>query len=216
MAPFRSGMVAGSGVANPRAARSRAAVRTNSVPLAYRPGKAAASGVANPREAGSRAAGHDENNEGGRNMLTMANQAGVDDDARMFLAGDYFHEEVGSRIREGGSSTASRRDRSISADPTDAELAMRMRLTWVQDKAAMATIHCGYWTELRSPVAAAMLLPLTATRSSWEQVDNQRQRSLGGVMQSGGSSSSSSSELGQVDNRRRPGDHVRNQIWDPL
>ena len=72
-------------------------MRTNSVPLAYRPGKAAASGVANPREAGSRAAGHDENNEGGRNMLTMANQAGVDDDVRMFLAGDYFHEEVGNR-----------------------------------------------------------------------------------------------------------------------
>ena len=123
-------MAAGSGVANPRAAGSRAAGRANSAPLASRSGMAAASGVANPRVAGSRAAaGFDGNlkNEGGRNMLTTANQVGVDDDVREILPEDYFHEEVGNPLREGGSSTA----------PTDAELAMRMRLTLAEGKAVL-------------------------------------------------------------------------------
>jgi len=147
------------------------------------------------------AAWFDENlkNEGDRNMLTMANQAVVDDDVREFLPEDYIPEEVGNLVREGSSSTANQRDRSNSADPTDAELAMRMRLTWVQDKAVL--FHCNAGGK-RSPFAAAMLPPFAVPGSSWEQVDNQMQRSLGGVVQSGGSSSSSSSSgRGQVGNQ---------------
>ena len=141
-------------------------------------------------------------------MLTTANQAGVDDDVREFLAEDHLkrlcktiweneseediqliidvdnqdhrdcmpdHEEVGNPLREGGSSTANLRDRSNSASPTDAELAMRMGLTWAEGKTVL--IHCNRG-EHRAPSAV-------------EQVDNLRQRSLGGVVQSGGSSSSS-------------------------
>ena len=48
----RSGMAAGSGVANPSTAGSRAAGRAKSAPLASPSGMAAGSGVANPRAAG--------------------------------------------------------------------------------------------------------------------------------------------------------------------
>ena len=151
-------MAAGSGVANPRAAGSRAAERER---------------ASSAHQFG--AAGFDENlkNECDRNMLTMANQAGVDDDVREFLPEDYFHEEVGNPVREGSSSTANQRDRSNSADPAHAELAMRMRLTWAEDKAVL--FHCSA-EGFRSPFAAAMLPPLAAPGSSLEQVDNQRQR----------------------------------------
>ena len=135
-------MAAGSGVANPRAAGSRAAGRANSAPLASRSGVAAGSRAAERERASSAhqfgADWFDENlkNEGDRNMLTMANQAGVDDDVREFSPEDSIPEEVGNLVREGSSSRS---------------LAMQIQSAWAVGKTV-----CFHTHNLR-PLSAAML-----------------------------------------------------------
>ena len=146
------------------------------------PGMAAGSGVANPRRreqgGGTRASF----------ILTSFGRPGSDDDVSEFCPEDYFSEVVGNHVRERSSSTANQRDRSNSADPAHAELAMRMRLTLAEDKAIL--FHCSA-EGFRSPLDSAMLPPIAAPGSSLEQVDNQMQRSLGEVVQIGDSSNSS-------------------------
>ena len=141
------------------------------------PGMAAGSGVANPKAAGIRAAE--------RERASSSHQfraAGFDDDVGEFCPEDYYSEVVGNHVRERSSSTANQRDRSNSADPGHAELAMRMRLTLAEDKTIL--FHCSL-EDFRSPLDSAMLPPIAARGSSLEQVDNQMERSLGKVVQSG-------------------------------
>ena len=161
--------------------------RAMSAPLAGRFGMSVGSGVANPRAAVSDG---NEKNEGGRNVLTIEPIRPSDTDiycldCEMWLQKpvasapialpDREKKEVGNPLRAGGSGTANQRDRSNSVDATDVELAMIVRLSWAEGKTVL--IHCNRG-EHRAPSAV-------------EQVDNLRQRSLGGVVQSGRSGSSS-------------------------
>ena len=147
------------------------------------PGMAAGSGVANPKAAGIRAAE--------RERASSSHQfraAGFDDDVGEFCPEDYYSEVVGNHVRGRSSSTANQRDRSNSADPAHAELAMRIKLTLAEDKAIL--FNCSA-VGFRSSLDSAMLRSIAAPGSSIEQVDNKMQRSLGEVVQIGDSSNSS-------------------------